>query len=297
MVKTYSLKKDGALKLSAHFRVREFAESGTDEVKVDEELITQLEALHTALSCSKIIITSGYRTDSKTSQHALGKAADVNCWHMVDGREVRYQGREILLAAEDVGFRGIGWIAGSAASRAAVHLDTRAGAYRFDEADGNRMVKDNSWYAYFGVEKPGAPGGGQAGPDACPYGEPTQLLQKGSTGDGVRWVQWQLSHVQGFEDVKVDSIFGAITDKRVREVQADAGIKVDGIVGPDTRKALVSCDETDEPDQPRTYTVVAGDSLSRIGSRLGVSWRDIAEANGIKEPWIIRPGQVLVIPE
>lgn len=291
MVKTYSLKKDGALKLSAHFRVREFAEDGTDQVKVDEELVEQLEALHTALSCSKIIITSGYRTDSKTSQHALGKAADVNCWHMVDGREVRYQGREILLAAEDVGFRGIGWIAGSAASRAAVHLDTRAGAYRFDEANGDRMVKDNSWYAYFGVEKPGAE------PDACPYSEPTALLQKGSTGDGVRWVQWQLSHVQGFEDVKVDSIFGAITDQRVREVQAAAGIKVDGIVGPDTRKALQECGETDEPDQPRTYTVVAGDSLSRIGNKLGVSWRAIADANGIKDPWIIRPGQVLIIPE
>lgn len=295
MVKTYSLKKDGATKLSAHFRVREFAESGTDEVKVDEELITQLEALHAALSCSKIIITSGYRTDSKTSQHALGRAADVNCWHMVDGKEVRYQGREILLAAEDVGFRGIGWIAGSAASRAAVHLDTRSSLYRFDEANGNRMVKDNSWYAYFGVEKPGTEEPAQ--PDACPYSEPTQLLQKGSTGDGVRWVQWQLSHVQGFEDVKVDSIFGAITDQRVRQVQTAAGIKVDGIVGPDTRKALVSCDETDEPDQPQTYTVVAGDSLSRIGSRLGVSWRAIAEANGIVDPWIIRPGQVLVIPE
>ena len=295
MVKTYSLKKDGDKKLSAHFRVREFAESGTDKVMVDEELITQLEALHGELSCSKIIITSGFRTDSKTSQHALGKAADVNCWHMENGKEVRYQGREILLAAERVGFRGIGWIPGSEKSRAAVHLDTRASVYRFDEANGSRMVKDNSWYAYFGVEKPGAEE--PAEPDACPYSEPTALLQKGSTGDGVRWVQWQLSHVQGFEDVKVDSIFGAITDKRVREVQTSAGIKVDGIVGPDTRKALVSCDETDEPDQPQTYTVVAGDSLSRIGSRLGVSWRAIAEANGIVDPWIIRPGQVLIIPE
>ena len=51
------------------------------------------------------------------------------------------------------------------------------------------------------------------------------------------------------------------------------------------------------PSKPRTYTVVAGDSLSRIGNRLGVSWRKIASANGIKFPWIIRPGQVLTIPE
>ena len=51
------------------------------------------------------------------------------------------------------------------------------------------------------------------------------------------------------------------------------------------------------PSKPRAYTVVAGDSLSRIGNRVGVSWRKIAEANGIKFPWIIRPGQVLTIPE
>lgn len=155
MVKSYRYPGEQNVKLSAHFRVGEFWTSG-DEVKVDEELVEQLEGLYEALGCSKIIITSGYRPDEDGSQHALGKAADVNCWHRVDGKEVRYQGKEILLAAEDVGIRGIGWIPGSAQSRAAVHLDTRESPYRFDEADGNRMVKGNSWYAYFGVEKPGA---------------------------------------------------------------------------------------------------------------------------------------------
>lgn len=154
MVKTYSLKQDGATSLSPHFQVREFAASGSDTVLVDEELVEGLEKLFDRLDCSKIVITSGYRPTESGSQHALGKAADINCWHMENGKEVRYQGREILLAAEDVGFRGIGWVAGSAASRAAVHLDTRPGTYRFDEANGNRMVKDNSWYAYFGVDKP-----------------------------------------------------------------------------------------------------------------------------------------------
>ena len=42
MVKTYSLKKDGAAKLSEHFRVREFAAAGCDEVKIDDELIDRL---------------------------------------------------------------------------------------------------------------------------------------------------------------------------------------------------------------------------------------------------------------
>ena len=287
MVKVYSLKKDGTTKLSAHFRVREFAEDGTDEVKVDEELVEQLEALHSRLQCSKIIITSGYRTDSTTSQHAKGKAADVNCWHMANGKEVRYQGKEILLAAEDVGFRGIGWIPGSAKSRAAVHLDTRANAYRFDEADGNRSIGD-SWYTYFGLPNPNAPSGN-------PYAEPTALLKKGSRGDGVKWVQWELER-RGYDlgSGGVDGIFGDKTDAGVRAVQRAAEIKVDGIVGPDTRAALM---EDESQAAPRTYTVEAGDSLSKIGNKLGVPWREIAQANGIEEPWIIRPGQVLVIPE
>ena len=51
------------------------------------------------------------------------------------------------------------------------------------------------------------------------------------------------------------------------------------------------------PAAPGTYTVVAGDSLSKIGAKLGVPWKEIAAANGIEDPWIIRPGQVLTIPE
>ena len=164
MGKEYSRKKDGNVELSPHFKVREFWTAG-DEIRIDEELIDRLEALYEELDCSKIIITSGYRPGEAGSQHALGKAADVNCWHKTATGEERYQGKEILLAAEKVGFRGIGWIAGSAASRAAVHLDTREKAYRFDEADGNRMVKDNSWYAYFGLEKPADPGAPAAPPD------------------------------------------------------------------------------------------------------------------------------------
>lgn len=59
--------------------------------------------------------------------------------------------------------------------------------------------------------------------------------------------------------------------------------------------------DSGEPETPGgttggTYTVVAGDSLSAIGSRLGVAWQDIARANGIIAPYTIYPGQILVIP-
>ena len=44
-----------------------------------------------------------------------------------------------------------------------------------------------------------------------------------------------------------------------------------------------------------TYTVKSGDCLSLIGKRLGVSWVDIANRNGIHSPYIIYPGQVLTL--
>lgn len=288
MVRTYSLKKDGEIRLSDHFRVREFACGGTDEIQVDEELVERLEALRERLDCSKIVITSGYRADGSTSQHCRGKAADINCWHETPTGEERYQGREILLAAEDVGFRGIGWIPGNEKSRAAVHVDTRESAYRFDEANGNRMVKDNSWYAYFGLDKPEEA-------TENPYAEPSALLRRGNSGDGVRWVQWELARLGYAVGGKgIDGVFGTQTDASVRAVQKNAGIQVDGIVGPDTRQALKV---SEKPDKSRTYTVAAGDSLSRIGARMGVPWREIAQANNLQSPWVIHPGQVLVIPE
>ena len=48
-----------------------------------------------------------------------------------------------------------------------------------------------------------------------------------------------------------------------------------------------------------TYTVQAGDSLSKIGSHYGVSWQKIFEANRDKldDPDKIRPGQELTIPQ
>jgi len=45
-----------------------------------------------------------------------------------------------------------------------------------------------------------------------------------------------------------------------------------------------------------TYIVKRGDCLSTIGSKLGVNWKDIANTNGISNPYIIYVGQVLKIP-
>jgi nucleoid-associated protein YgaU len=59
---------------------------------------------------------------------------------------------------------------------------------------------------------------------------------------------------------------------------------------------------TPAPAAPRTYTVVAGDSLSKIAKKLygdANKWKRIFEANRdtVKNPDLIHPGQVLKIPE
>ncbi|MFH0953044.1 MAG: LysM peptidoglycan-binding domain-containing protein [Verrucomicrobiota bacterium] len=51
------------------------------------------------------------------------------------------------------------------------------------------------------------------------------------------------------------------------------------------------------PAESRTYAVQNGDSLSKIASRFGVSSREIAELNGIKDANKIRVGQKIVLPE
>ena len=45
-----------------------------------------------------------------------------------------------------------------------------------------------------------------------------------------------------------------------------------------------------------TYKVKSGDTLSKIGTKLGVNWKDIASLNNIKSPYTIKVGQTLKIP-
>lgn len=49
------------------------------------------------------------------------------------------------------------------------------------------------------------------------------------------------------------------------------------------------------PAPARHHIVVSGDTLSAIGRRYGLLWRDIAAWNGIVAPYIIRPGQRLTL--
>ena len=74
----------------------------------------------------------------------------------------------------------------------------------------------------------------------CPYTEPTSALSSGSTGNGVKWLQWHLWQIGYLNESDIDGDFGPTTLKAVKQFQTDAGIDVDGVVGSGTRTALKS---------------------------------------------------------
>ncbi len=74
-------------------------------------------------------------------------------------------------------------------------------------------------------------------PDALqPVRDGVLLLRRGSRGEPVRLLQQHLTSL-GLTLVD-DGIFGRLTDGAVRAFQHAAGIKVDGVVGPQTLAAL-----------------------------------------------------------
>ena len=143
--------------LSPHFNVREFrCQCGqSHETLIASELVDKLEALYTALNCSKIIVTSGYRCPehdkavggTSSGQHTKGTAADVCCYGQ-DGQPI--SSKTVCCKAQDLGFTGI---ANITSSYQYTHLDVRtSGKWYGDEVHGNGTVTED-FYKYFGIKK------------------------------------------------------------------------------------------------------------------------------------------------
>lgn len=71
-----------------------------------------------------------------------------------------------------------------------------------------------------------------------PYPVPSANLKHGNTGNGVKWLQWELKQ-RGY-DIKIDGIFGPKTEQAVRDYQNSRMLVCDGIIGPVTRTELLS---------------------------------------------------------
>lgn len=159
-VKTYSLKRDGNVQLSEHFRLKEFqCHDWSDKILHDDKLCPVLEKLFFIKIPGKKIravnVNSGYRTPAwscrpdvggyATDPHTRGIAADIKI-PLVGGGYV--PANLICEYLEDIGFiGGVGKI-----NDYSVHIDVRDKKCWFDETHGSRIV--NSWYDYFGEKKP-----------------------------------------------------------------------------------------------------------------------------------------------
>lgn len=213
-ISTYSKKKDGRKKLTANFKISEFAcKDGSDEIRISDKLPIILQAIRDHFG-HPVTITSGYRTEAyntaiggaKASQHVRGTAADIVITGVSPERVARYS--EKLLGTTG----GIGLYSGF------THVDVRDRRARWDSTTGSEVAVEG-FYA-----------------DECPYGEPTRNVVYGARGEAVKWVQWQLTRAG--HKTGVDGVFGSATLRAVRSFQAAAGLSVDGIVGPATRAKL-----------------------------------------------------------
>lgn len=131
-------------------------------------------------------------------------------------------------------------------------------------------------------------------PQPTPQGSTLDLVyrtMKGEFGDGQARKDAlgdRYDEVQNF----INHIYSASTDTLVQEVYA--GKYGNGEV----RKVVLGSryDEVqDAINGERTYTVQSGDTLSGIAKRFGTTVDSLVKKNGIKNPNLIYPGQVLKI--
>lgn len=83
-----------------------------------------------------------------------------------------------------------------------------------------------------------APHGTAAVASDCPEAQSHPEIRRGSTGTAVRHAQCMLNKGAGYINVEIDGIFGRITEIATKDAQGRCGVKVDGIIGPDTWRCL-----------------------------------------------------------
>jgi nucleoid-associated protein YgaU len=101
-------------------------------------------------------------------------------------------------------------------------------------------------------------------------------------------------NLQVREQGNVLYIDGDVPSESVKKQLWDTYNKID----PDYRAGDLVLNLNVAGGTTQEYEVVAGDSLSKIGQKYGVGWKEIYEANKdlIKDPDLIHPGWKLKIP-
>lgn len=223
-VKTY--KKGAHIQITRCFNQREFdckgskstSRCGCSETKLSVRLVRKLQIIRKKCG-GAVYVNSAYRCPvhnayvggASSSYHMKGMAADIRTNVMTP--------TQLAKLAQTLGFTGIGMYNGP--SGKFVHVDIRPLPYFWSNTAGvNATVSGH--------------GGNHV---RCPYELPLVAVRRGTSGEGVKAVQWILNYC-GY-GCSVDGTFGAQTEQRVKEFQSDMLLAVDGIVGKNTREVLV----------------------------------------------------------
>ena len=210
-VKTYSKSKDGNIKLSENFSVKEFAcKDGSDTIKIDLDLIPLIQRFRNYVETG-VYFNSAYRTPSynkkvggaTNSYHVKGQALDIpflNSYKYLTSRE------KMCAFFNTLGVKGI------IIYPTFIHVDTRTTKYHAD---------NNGNYKTFGKVH-------------IPF---KQTLKRGSNNVDVGIVQYKLKML-GYNVGNADMLYGGNTELAVRKFQSNNGLSADGVVGEKTWNKL-----------------------------------------------------------
>jgi peptidoglycan hydrolase-like protein with peptidoglycan-binding domain len=137
------------------------------------------------------------------------------------------------------------------------------------------------------------------------FGRPgfgSRVLKRGMFGFDVSVLQFLLSK-RGFPPQALNSKFGPVTEQQVRKFQKQAGLTVDGVVGRQTRAALLLGSTQGRKRAAPTakakgkvVEVKPGESLTVIAERHGTTVRELARRNRLDPSRVLLIGARLVIP-
>lgn len=224
MVKTH--KKGSAEKLSANFKVSEFACHGSgccSSVLIDTGLVEILQKIRDYFG-KPVIITSGYRcaTHNKTvggvtgSKHTEGKAADISVQGVTPAEVAKY--------AESIGVRGIG-LYETAADGYFVHVDTR--------------TNKSFWYGQKEQHRDTFGGAVQKPVETVEKSAALPVLRKGAESDTVYALQVLLAGYGYLRGMYVNAEFTEETETALKDYQREHDLTADGVCGSLTWKKLL----------------------------------------------------------
>jgi peptidoglycan hydrolase-like protein with peptidoglycan-binding domain len=128
-----------------------------------------------------------------------------------------------------------------------------------------------------------------------------RLIARGKVGWDVSVLQFLLDR-KGLLECEIDGRFRAETEVALRTFQQKAGLVADGIAGPATMRALGVAGALAHPQRaaptPQTFhhVVKAGENLTGIATRYGLSLKALARANKLDPSRVLLIGTRLRVP-